>query len=35
LAVKNFKNIPSLPFKEFAIETYNAILAKINPVQSN
>lgn len=34
MAVKNFENIPSLPFKEFAIETYNAILAKINPVQS-
>jgi transcriptional regulator with XRE-family HTH domain len=34
LAVKNFENIPSLPFKEFAIETYNTILAKINPVQS-
>jgi transcriptional regulator with XRE-family HTH domain len=34
LAVKNFENIPSLPFKEFAIETYNAILAKINPVQN-
>ena len=33
LAVKNFENIPSLPFKEFAIETYNTILAKINPVQ--
>jgi transcriptional regulator with XRE-family HTH domain len=28
LAVKNFENIPSLPFKEFAIETYNAILQK-------
>ncbi|MDQ0975023.1 transcriptional regulator with XRE-family HTH domain [Neobacillus niacini] len=34
LAVKNFENIPSLPFKEFAIETYTAILAKINPVQN-
>jgi transcriptional regulator with XRE-family HTH domain len=34
LAVKNFENIPYLPFKEFAIETYNAILAKINPVQN-
>lgn len=33
LAVKNFESIPSLPFKEFAIDTYNAILAKINPVQ--
>jgi transcriptional regulator with XRE-family HTH domain len=33
LAVKNFENIPSLPFKEFAIETYNTILAKMNPVQ--
>ncbi|NYE03520.1 transcriptional regulator with XRE-family HTH domain [Bacillus niacini] len=34
LAVKKFENIPYLPFKEFAIETYNAILAKINPVQN-
>jgi transcriptional regulator with XRE-family HTH domain len=34
MAMKNFENIPSLPFKEFAIETYNTILAKINPVQS-
>lgn len=33
LAVKNFESIPSLPFKEFAFDTYNAILAKINPVQ--
>ncbi|MFB3161024.1 helix-turn-helix transcriptional regulator [Neobacillus sp. 179-J 1A1 HS] len=34
MAVKNFENIPALPFKEFAIETYNAILDKVNPVQS-
>lgn len=34
LAVKNFENIPSLPYKEFAIETYSAILAKSNHVQN-
>lgn len=33
IALENFENLPHTPFKEFAIETYKNILAKINPVQ--
>jgi hypothetical protein len=28
LAVENFETLPNTPFKEFAIETYNAIKGK-------
>ncbi len=32
-AVEKFEALPDTPFKEFAVETYHTILAKVNPVQ--